>query len=148
MPEHRLNDIDWTKFDENGETGYILEVDLDYPVQLHLEHSSLPLAPHRLNITEDILSPFQKECLRELRGTEKHRSTKLVSTFLPRKKYIVHAANLALYLELGMLLTKVHRALSFTQSTFLRQYIDYCTQSRARATTTFRKNLFKVCTVL
>lgn len=121
-----------------------MEVDLNYPNSLHMDHNSLPLAPHRLKITESILGEFQKECLQQLRKVERHRSEKLVSSFLPRTKYVVHAANLALYLELGMELTKIHRVMSFTQSTFLRQYINYCTQSRARATTTFRKNLFKV----
>jgi hypothetical protein len=35
---------DWTKYDENSEKGFVLEVDLLYPSHLHLAHSSLPLA--------------------------------------------------------------------------------------------------------
>lgn len=42
------------------ETGYILEVDLDYPEKLHESHNSFPLAPEHLNITQDILSPYAK----------------------------------------------------------------------------------------
>ena len=136
--------VDWTLFEEDAEMGFILEVDLDYPEDLHIPHNSLPLAPHRMDITENDISHFSRQCLLELRGTEKHTSRKLVSSFLPRKKYVVHAANLALYLRLGMQLTHVHRVLTFQQSNFLNQYINYCTSKRAEAKTEFRKNLFKV----
>ncbi|GFV96262.1 uncharacterized protein TNCV_2812391 [Trichonephila clavipes] len=46
-----LNDFKWVDFldvdniDENGEKGYILEVNLEYPESLHDDHSDLPLAP-------------------------------------------------------------------------------------------------------
>lgn len=66
-----------------------------------------------------------------------------MSTFLPRKKYIVHAHNLALYLQLGLKLTRVHRVLQFTTSRFLESYISYCTRKRMEATSDFRKRLFK-----
>jgi hypothetical protein len=135
---------DWTQFNENANTGQILEVDLEYPQKYHLQHNSLVLAPHRMAINESHLSNFAKECLLQLRGTNHHSSEKLVSTFLPRKNYVVHAANLALYLELGMILTKVHRVLSFDQSNFLQEYIAFCTCKRAEAKSDFRKRLFKL----
>ena len=136
--------MDWRVFDEDADMGYILEVDLIYPQHLHLTHNSLPLAPHRMDIDESHLSDYAKRCLLELRGKTKHRSRKLVSSFLPRTKYVVHAANLALYLELGMELTHIHRVMTFEQSDFLRQYIDLCTRKRSEAKTTFKKNLFKL----
>lgn len=52
--------------------------------------------------------------------------------------------NLRTYLQLGMRLTKIHRVLSFTQSNFLKTYIDICTQLRQKATTEFGKRLFKL----
>ena len=30
---------------ENAKTGWILEVDLEYPLELHKEHNGYPLAP-------------------------------------------------------------------------------------------------------
>ena len=35
--------------------GYILEVDLDYSVTLHSEHSSFPLAPERVKVSSPCL---------------------------------------------------------------------------------------------
>jgi DNA polymerase type B, organellar and viral len=145
MERETFQQHDWRTFDENAEHGYIVECDMEYPEALHADHNSLPLAPHRMDITEQDLSPFSRSCLEKLRGDGKmkHRSRKLVSSFLPRMKYVVHAANLALYLQLGMVLTHVHRVLSFRQSLFLRSYINYCTTKRAEATSDFRKRLFK-----
>jgi len=51
--------------------GYILEVDLEYPEELHLAHNSFPLAPESAILTWDDLSPYSKECLRVLRGKNK-----------------------------------------------------------------------------
>ena len=135
--------IDWSVYDESSSLGYVLEVDLSYPKELHLAHNSLPLAPHRMDITQDDISPFSQQCLRQIRCTAKHKSQKLVSTFLPRKNYVIHAANLALYLQLGMKLEYIHRVVEFKQSNFLEQYITYCTDKRAEAKSTFRKEVFK-----
>ena len=38
---------------------YILEVDLDYPEELHREHNSYPLAPERLVVQKDLMSDYQ-----------------------------------------------------------------------------------------
>ena len=34
---------------ENNSTGYILEVDLEYPEELHALHNDYPLAPEKLS---------------------------------------------------------------------------------------------------
>jgi hypothetical protein len=135
---------DWTKYDEDSEKGFVLEVDLFYPSHLHLAHSSLPLAPHQLDIDESILSPFAKKCLQELKGTDKHKSKKLVSTFLPRIKYVVDSKSLALYLNLGLQLTYIHRVITFKQSNFLQKYISYCTLKRKNSISSFKKRLWKL----
>ena len=47
---------------ENNPHGYILEVDLEYPDQLHELHNDYPLAPEELEISNDILSKLLWHC--------------------------------------------------------------------------------------
>ena len=131
------------KLSEDDETGYIFEVDLEYPDSLHAEHRSYPLAPEKMTVTENMLSDYQKECRQKL-SMGNSKVPKLISTFRKRIKYVVHGQNLKLYLRLGMKLTKIHRVLSFTQSKFLKKYIDYCTEQRVLSKTDFSKRLFKL----
>ena len=39
-------------YDENGDKGYILEVDVEYPKKLRSVHSDLPFLPERMKINK------------------------------------------------------------------------------------------------
>ena len=39
-------------YDENNDKGYILEVNIDYPKNLHKQHSNLPFLPERMKINK------------------------------------------------------------------------------------------------
>ena len=43
-----------------------------------------------------------------------------------------------------MKLTKIHRALQFKQSNWMKKYIDFNTKKRMSATNDFEKDLFKL----
>lgn len=124
--------------------GYILEVDLEYPPKLHVHHSSFPLAPHHIDINWNTLSPFSKQCHTHLNNSNQYKARKLTSTFLPRKNYVCHGRNLVFYLDLGLKLTKIHSIIQFRQSTFLKPYIDYCTDMRASSNSDFQKRMWKL----
>ena len=55
---------------------------------------------------------------------------------------MVHYKNLQLYLSLGIKLTKIHRALQFKQSDWMKKYIDFNTKKRMGATNDFQKDFF------
>ena len=61
MKENDIEKLDINSIPQDGEDGFIFEVDLDYPMELHDLHNDYPLAPERLTIDESMLSPFQWE---------------------------------------------------------------------------------------
>ena len=103
--------------------GYIFEVDLEYPSSLWEEHNDYPLAPERI---------------------KKDNVEKLVSSFLPKKNYVLHYKNLKQYLEEGMVLKKVHRGIKFNQSCWMEPYIRKNTELRKEAKNAFEKDFFKL----
>ena len=115
---------------EDNKKGYILEVDLEYPTELHNLHNDYPCAPEKMNITKDMLSPYCKQILEKF-GISIGQVSKLVPTLLNKTKYVLHYRHLQLYLELD-LPKKVHRVLEFDQSPWLKQYIEYNTNKRIK----------------
>jgi len=82
-------DLDnWEKF------SCILEVDLEYPKELHDLHNDYPLAPERITV---------------------NRVEKLIPNLADKKKYILHCKNLKQCLDLGLKLIKIHRGISFKE---------------------------------
>ena len=51
---------------KDADQGFILEVDLAYPPELHKDHNDYPLAPEKLTITKDQMSPYQQKLIDEL----------------------------------------------------------------------------------
>ena len=129
--------------DDDECSGFIAEVDLEYPSELHKDHRSFPLAPEKRVIEESDLSSYQNSCHREL-GTKHLKTEKLIGSFRKKIKYVAHAATLKLYTELGLKITHVHRVLTFTETKFLKPYIDFCTSKRKKALNDFEKNLYKL----
>ena len=108
--EFCLNSID-----ENNSIGYALEVDLEYPSELHELHNDYPLAPEKLEISQNMLSKYCFNIANEY-GIKIGGVDKLVPNLGNKSKYVVHYINLQLYLSLGTKLTKIHRILKFRQS--------------------------------
>ena len=127
----------------DNKKGYILEVGLEYPEELHELHNDYPLAAEKMKVTKDMLSPYCKT-IQEKFGVTIGRVAKLTPTLTEKKNYVLHYRNLQLYLSLGLKLKKVHRVLEFDQSPWLRQYIDFNTQKRAGAKNAFEKDFFRL----
>ncbi len=129
--------------DKNG-TGYFLEVDLEYPEDLHERHNSFPLAPESVCLTEADLSPYAYSCLGEINNKKKYKAQKLTSTFHPRTRYLCHGLNLQLYLRQGLRLVRIHRGIKFRQVDFIRPYIEMCSERRKTAKTEALRNMYKL----
>ena len=112
-----------TKVLLDEDLGYILEVDLEYPSELHDLHNDYPLAPETMKI---------------------NKVNKLTPNLRNKTKYILHHRNLGLYLSLGLKLTKIHRIIEFKQSKWLAPYIALNTNLRTEAKNNFEKDFFKL----
>ena len=76
---------------ENDRKGYILEVDVKYPKELHDLHSDLPFLPKKMKIDK-----------------------------CKKKKYVVHIKSLKQALNHGLKLKRVHRVIEFNQNAWLK----------------------------
>ena len=103
--------------------GYVLEVDVSYPEELHNQHNDLPFICERM----------------EINGIEK-----LVPNLRDKKNYVIHIQALNQALQHGLRLDRIHRAIEFDQSPWLKTYIDFNTQLRTAATNDFEKDFFKL----
>ena len=143
MSDKEIKRIDLGKYKADSKKGLILEVDLEYPQELHDLHNDYPLAPEKTKVSSGILSEYCKKI------ADKYKISiglvnKLIPTLRDKKEYVLHYRNLQLYLDLGLKIKKVHRVLKFDQSPWLKQYIDFNTEKRKHAKNTFEKDFFKL----
>ena len=143
LTEKEINKKNLTTHQKDNKKGMILEVDLEYPKELHNTHNSYPLAPEHLTITEDMLSPYCKQ-IKEKYHMSAGEVKKLIPNLMGKTKYVLHYRNLQLYMDLGLKIKKIHRVLEFNQSPWLEQYISFNTNKRTVAKNDFEKDFFKL----
>ena len=143
LKDEEIDKVDLAKYNDESKKGLILEVDLEYPEELHSLHNDYPLAAEKVKVTEDMLSDYCRE-IAEKFSIKTGMVYKLIPTLATKEKYVLHYRNLQLYLSLGLKLKKVHRVLKFNQSPWLKKYIDLNTQKRMGAKNSFEKDFFKL----
>ena len=122
MFDHRVN--------KEEKTSYILEVDLEYPTELHERDDDYPITPEVMTIEPEITGKKQDNLRAQYFGAACPFSRKLVCSFLPKKHYVVLGQLLRFYLDRGVKLTKVHRAIRFNSSPYVASYISNNTDKR------------------
>ena len=82
----------------NSSTGYVLEVDLEYPEKLHDIHNDYPLAPEKTNIPKHWLSKY---CLKiaNVHNITTETVKNLVPNLMNKNSYMIHYRNLQQCLE-------------------------------------------------
>ena len=119
----KFNEDFINNYEENSDKGYLLEVDIEYPKNLHTLHSDLPVLPERMRI---------------------NKCTKLVCTVQDKENDVVHIRTLKQTLNHGLILKKVHGVIEFRQEAWLKPYIDMNTELRKEAKNKFEKYFFKL----
>ena len=103
--------------------GYLLEVDVKYPEELHDWHNELPFMCEKMKI---------------------NRVEQLVPNLYDKKKYVIHIRALVQGLKHGLILEKVHRVIEFNQSAWLKPCIDFNTELRTKAKNDFEKDFLRL----
>ena len=132
---------------DDGYEGYILDVDLEYPKELHDKHIDYPLAPEIMNVTADMLSDKQKEIYKAYhqdKDPKDEKTYKLILSLMDKTNYVVHIKLLKYYLQQGLKIKKVNKVISFKQKAWLKPWIDFNTNKRKSATSDFEKDMYKL----
>ena len=92
----------------NSSTGYVLEVDLEYPQELYDIHNDYPLAPEKINIPKQWLSNYSLK-IANVHNISTGTVKKLVTNLINKNNYVIDYRNLQQCLELGMKLKKIKK---------------------------------------
>ena len=103
--------------------GYLLEVDVRYPRELHDSHNDLPFMCERMKIN----------------GVEK-----LIPNLYDKKRYVIHIRALDQALKHGLVLERILRAIEFKQSAWMKGYIDFNAKLKTAAKNDFEKYFYKL----
>ena len=111
------------RYDEDNNTGYFLEVDVDYPKTSFNSHKDLPFISERKRV---------------------RKVEKLICSIEGKETYVIHIRALKQQLNHVLKLKKVHRVIQFNQKPWLKTYIDMNTKYRKEAKNEFEKDFLKL----
>ena len=112
-----VRNFEWMGESESWrEVPCILEVDLEYPEELHDLRNNYPLVPENVRVD---------------------RVERLIPNLNDRFRYLIHHRNVKLYLALWMRLTKIYRGIKFVEKLWLKSYIEKNTELRKGAGNSF-----------
>ena len=107
-----VDGFDVNSISEKSEIGSFLEVDLEYPNELHDLDNNYSLPPEKHAVSSDMLSKYYKK-IADKYGIKLGGVKKVIPNLGNKTKYVLHYRNLQFHLSLGMKLTKIHRVLKF-----------------------------------
>ena len=114
----------FNQVDLNGDTGYASEVDIEYPRELHNYHNDFPLLPKKLNYP--------------------NKTVKLTPNSNNKYHYVLNFKILHQPLLCGLKSVKVHKVILFSQSAWMKSYIDMNTELRSKCKDKFGKKFYKL----
>ena len=144
VKQEDLANINWTAQTEEQQYGYVVKVDLDYPVELHEAHNDFPLAPERIYVQEKWISDNQRTNKANYQMPRRDMSSKLIPNLMHKRDYVVDYRNLKFYLEHGLKLVKVHCAIKYKQSKWMAPYISLNQTKRQQTRKNHERDLYKL----
>ena len=142
LSEEETDKFDLIKFSENSSIGCILEIDPEYPNELHDMHNDYPLAPEKLEISQDMSSNYCSNIADEY-GIKIGGVKKLVPN-LRNKEVCCSLQKSSVVFVIRNKFIKVHRILKLKQSNWLKKHNNFNTDKRENGTNSFESNFFKL----
>ena len=96
LDDSEKNHSDVSQVSTDSRVGYTLEVDLEYPAELHDDHNRYPLAPEHKIVHDEELSPYSQQLWEELHAADgltmrgRGKTSKLIPTLEDKKHYALH----------------------------------------------------------
>lgn len=125
MEQDEIDKFNLFDIELDGSQGYVLETDLIYPKSLHEDHNDMPFCPEKLKLSNST-------------------SSKLIQSFFDKHHYVIYYKNLRQCLEKGVELVKIHKILTFKQSPWMKNFIEFNTQLRQQSKNEFDKDFYKL----
>ena len=126
---------------DDSEIGYFIEVDLRYLDNIkQIQRINCPFCPENKIIDKEKYNDY----LKKIKPKNFIKSKKLLCDWTDKKNYLVHYRMLKFYVRHGMVVDKIHEIISFEQSKWLEQYLNFNTQERNKAKNDFEKDFFKL----
>ena len=125
---------------DDNDIGYFLEVDLEYSDNIRQKTKYFPFAPENKSISKDDFGPYMKSIMPKNYVSHK----KLICDWTDKSNYLIHYRMLKFYIRHGMEIKQVHRVISFKQSDWLKEYIEFNTLERNLAINDFEKDFYKL----
>ena len=138
----------WNWLDEilntpnDADIGHFLEVDLKYPDDIKEKTKNFPFCPENKIIHKDTYNDI--EYMKQIKPKNYAKSKKLICDWTDKKRYLVHYRMLKFYVRHGMVVDKIHEIISFKQSNWLENYINFNTQKRNMAKNDSEKDFYKL----
>ena len=127
---------------ENGKSGWILEVDLEYPREFHEKHDSFPLAPEKRISKKEWMSPYQRRHKRP--GSETPGQQEAAADTARQKQLRRALQKSAVLFEAGHETETRAQGAGVRTRTLVEPYIRMNTDFRKKANSDFEKNFYKL----
>lgn len=153
---------------DDSEYGYIFEVDLHYPKEIHKTHNDFPFCGEKRKLPAEAFEITTEREIKRMKMENEGMSSdtndktnkkkkkkknifkktnnieKLLLTLNDKENYVLHYRILKLALSHGLVLKNVKRILKFRQSNWLKPYISLNTEMRMKSKNDFEKSFYKL----
>ena len=139
------------KYDDEGEKGYLLEVNVKYPKDLHSAHEDLTFLPEggskldkefEHKVTKEINKAHKK--VYKILNITHEPEKKLITTVQDKNIYVLNISTLKQALNHGLEILEVYSVIEFNQFNWLKPYIDKNTALKKVAKNEFEKDFYKL----